>query len=145
MCRNEIYSNPLCSRFMESCTDVEYLFPLIDGVFILTGRVLQTTGKKHKKMRQISLGSGAKKVAHTQSDFTLLLSFWGDLLRFVNLQLWLISNQGSSLHSSTLHPTRFCDCFDWESPRSKNYVPRTFTDEQHIDSLSWGHGWDLEM
>lgn len=105
-------------------------FFLIDIVFILTGIVLLCTGKKHKKMQQICLGSGAWKLARKQSYLAILLSFGKICFNFY-LQLGLISNQRSSFHNSTLHPTHFWYCFDWESPRGKNCIPRTFTDEQH--------------
>lgn len=131
MCRNEIcLSRDPSQTFVQTLHGIMHRCGISFSFFFFTGVVLLCTGRKHKKMQQISLESGARKLARKQSYFTILLSFGGICFDFY-LQLWLISNQRSSFHNSTLHPTHFCYCFAWESPRGKNYIPRTFTNEQH--------------
>lgn len=122
MCRNEIYPDPLCRHLWYLFSSMTlFSYSLVKCYFEQEG---------NKKMQQISLGSEARKLARKQSFFSMLLSS-GEICFSFCLQLWLISNQRSSFHNSTLHPTHFCYCFDCKSPCSKNCIQRTFTDEQH--------------
>lgn len=145
MCRNEIYPSPLCKHFMGSCTHVEYLFFLIDIGFHWHCCHWDSVTLHRKETQKDAADKGVEQENELANNpIWLYCSFLG---RFASISICSCGWSAISAAASTI-PHFIQLIFVIVLIKGVLAAKITYRESllmSNIDSLSWGHGGDLEM